>query len=111
MPTAANPTASLPQPRPGQPGRDTSAPEVRRLSSLLEISQALSGTLKLKSAMHHVLETLARHHGAIRGTVTLLQEDGELAVEACDGLEQPGVPATFRVGEGIMGRVVETGRP
>jgi Nif-specific regulatory protein len=111
MPTAAHPTAPLSQPRPGEPRRDTSAPEVRRLSSLLEISQALSGTLKLKSAMHHVLETLARHHGAIRGSVALLQEDGDLAVEACDGLEQPGAPVTFRVGEGIMGRVVETGRP
>ena len=57
--------------RKGAPG-ESQAPEIRRLSSLLEVSQALSGTLNLKSAMHNVLEILARHHGAVRGIVTLL---------------------------------------
>ena len=33
------------------------------------MSQALSGTLNLKSALHRVLEILARHHGAIRSIV------------------------------------------
>ena len=96
--------------RKSAPG-DSQAPEIRRLSSLLEISQALSGTLNLKSAMHHVLEILARHHGAVRGIVTLLHEGGELRVEASDGLEKPGAPVTYRIGEGITGRVVQTGRP
>src|SRR5712691_2512478 len=90
---------------------DTQAPEIRRLSSLLDVSQALSGTLNLKSALHHVLEILARHHGAIRSVVTLLQEDGELRVEASDGLEKPGTTIRYRLGEGITGKVVETGRP
>src|SRR5712691_279432 len=90
---------------------DAQAPEIRRLSSLLEVSQALSGTLNLKSALHHVLEILARHHGAIRGIVTLLQDTGELRVEASDGLEKPGSPVQYKIGEGITGRVVETGRP
>ncbi len=44
--------------------------------------------------MHHVFEILARHHGAIRAVVTLLQENGKLAVEACDGLEPPGALVT-----------------
>ena len=111
MTSAAHPAAALPQPHRSESGRDPSAPEVRRLSSLLEVSQALSGTLNLKSAMHNVLEILAHHHGAIRGIVTLLRDDGELSVEACDGLEQPGARVTYRLGEGITGRVVETGRP
>src|SRR5438876_8195494 len=87
---------------------DTQAPEIRRLSSLLDVSQALSGTLNLKSALHHVLEILARHHGAIRGIVTLLQDANELRVEASDGLEKPGSPVQYKIGEGITGRVVET---
>src|ERR1044071_515663 len=91
------------------PGDTTQAPEIRRLASLLDVSQALSGTLNLKSALHHVLEILARHHGALRGIVTLLQEDGELRVEASDGLEKPGTPVKYRIGEGVTGRVVETG--
>src|SRR6266480_3389044 len=96
--------------RKAAPG-ESQAPEIRRLSSLLEVSQALSGTLNLKSAMHNVLEILARHHGAVRGIVTLLYEGGELRVEASDGLEKPGAPVKYRIGEGITGRVVETGRP
>src|SRR5205814_4906664 len=58
-----------------------------------------------------VLEILARHHSAVRGIITLLGEGGELRVEASDGLEKPGAPVKYRVGEGITGRVVETGRP
>src|SRR5229473_5992321 len=95
------------KPAPG----DTQAPEIRRLSSLLDVSQALSGTLNLKSALHHVLEILARHHGTIRSIVTLLHDGGELCVEASDGLEKPGSAVQYKVGEGITGRVVETGRP
>ena len=110
MTPAAHPAAESP-PHLSESDRGGSAPDVRRLSSLLEISQALSGTLKLKSAMHAVLEILARHHGAVRGLVTLVQEDGQLSVEACDGPAQPGSPLKYRVGEGISGRVVETGHP
>ena len=64
--------------------------EARRLSTLLEVSQALSGTLNLKSALHRVLEILAKHHGAVRSMVTLLRDDGELHVEASDGLDRAG---------------------
>src|SRR5207248_3943215 len=58
--------------RPAPPGADAPAREVRRLSSLLEVSQALSGTLNLKASLHRVLEILARHHGALRSIVSIL---------------------------------------
>src|SRR6266446_9756443 len=90
---------------------DARTRETRRLSTLLEASQALSGTLNLKSALHRVLEILARHHGAIRSIVTLLGEGGELSVEASDGLDRPAQAVQYRMGEGITGRVVETGKP
>ena len=44
---------------------------------MLEVSQALSGTLNLRSALHRVLEILAKHHGYVRSMVTLLQDNGE----------------------------------
>ena len=47
----------------------------------------------------------------MRGIVTLLHEGGELRVEASDGLEKPGAPVKYHVGEGVTGKVVETGRP
>ena len=90
-------------------GNDTR--EARRLATLLEVSQALSGTLNLKSALHRVLEILSKRHGAVRGFVTLLNESGDLVVEAADGIEEPAQSIRYRVGEGITGRVVESGRP
>jgi Nif-specific regulatory protein len=97
--------------RPATSPAAVDARESRRLSTLLEISQALSGTLNLRSALHRVLEILAKHHGYVRSLVTLLQDNGELHVEASDGLDTPAHSVRYRIGEGIVGRVVESGRP
>jgi Nif-specific regulatory protein len=84
--------------------------DARRLSTLLEVSQALSGTLNLKASVQRVLSILARHHGALRGMVTVLR-DGELQVEAAEGFEDRARAVRYRVGEGITGKVVESGKP
>jgi Nif-specific regulatory protein len=86
------------------------ARESRRLSTLLEVSQALSGTLNLRAALHRVLEILAKYHGTVRSMVTLLHEN-ELRVEASDGLDASAHAVRYRLGEGIIGRVVESGKP
>ncbi|HXG91531.1 MAG TPA: sigma 54-interacting transcriptional regulator [Blastocatellia bacterium] len=86
--------------------------DIRKLTTLLEVSQALSGTLNLKAALHHALEILERHHGMIRSVVTLLNEEaGEIHIEAANGLTSDGMRARYRLGEGITGRVVESGKP
>jgi len=85
--------------------------ESRRLSTLLEVSQALSGTLNLRSALHRVLEILAKHHGYVRSMITLLHDNGELHVEASDGIDAPAHAVRYRIGEGIIGKVVESGKP
>jgi Nif-specific regulatory protein len=84
--------------------------DARRLSTLLEVSQALSGTLNLKSSMQRVLQILIRHHGVVRGMVTLLRE-GELHVEAIEGFDDRARNISFKVGEGITGQVVQSGKP
>ncbi len=89
----------------------THARESRRLSTLLEVSQALSGTLNLRSGLHRTLEILAKHHGTVRGLVTLMRDNSELHVEAADGLDAPSHAVRYRVGEGIIGKVVESSRP
>jgi Nif-specific regulatory protein len=43
--------------------------------------------------------------------VTMLRDGGELFVEAADGLDRPAQSVQYRMGEGITGRVVETGKP
>src|SRR5688572_30301702 len=92
------------------PDSSTAARDARRLQTLLEVSQALSGTLNLKAAMQRVLQTLIRHHSVVRGMVTLLR-DGELQVEAVEGFEDRARAIRFKVGEGITGKVVESGKP
>jgi Nif-specific regulatory protein len=86
------------------------AKDARRLSTLLEVSQALSGTLNLKAALQRVLGTLIRHHSVERGMVTLLK-DSELHVEAVEGFEDRARTLRLAVGEGITGKVVESGKP
>ncbi len=97
--------AAKPAPDPSIASRDA-----RRLSTLLEVSQALSGTLNLKSSMQRVLQILIRHHGVVRGMVTLLRE-GELQVEAIEGFDDRARGVSFKVGEGITGQVVQSGKP
>ena len=68
------------------PSADPVTYEIRRLSTLLEASQALSGTLDLKAAVHRVLEILVRHHGALRATAVLEDEQDEgFRVDAVGG--------------------------
>ena len=82
----------------------TAARDARRLSTLLEVSQALSGTLNLKAAMQRVLQILIRHHSVVRGMVTLLR-DGEIHVEAVEGFEDRARATRFKLGEGITASV------
>ncbi len=82
------------------------------LASLLEVSQALTGANELRTALQRVLERLGRYHGVVRGTVTLLDPDtGHLVIEACIGLSAEGRRVRYRIGEGITGRVVQSGKP
>jgi len=97
--------------RPATLDADAPAREAQRLTSLLDVSQALSGTLNLKASLHRVLEILAHHHGAVRGIVSLVDANGELRVEASDGLPESSRGVSYGVGEGITGRVVQSGKP
>jgi Nif-specific regulatory protein len=65
--------------------------ETRRLATLLEISQALSGVLNLKAALHSVLDILERRHQVAGAAVLLADRDSkELHVEVAGGARLPG---------------------
>jgi Nif-specific regulatory protein len=85
--------------------------ESKKLATLLELSQALSGTLNLKHSLHRALEILEQRHGMLRSVVTLLNNDSELYIEASSGITADGQRARYKLGEGITGRVVESGKP
>src|SRR6266540_3063728 len=107
---SGRPTRTSPRPPVTAPA-DGPAREGRRLSTLLEVSQALSGTLNLKASLHRVLEILAHDHSAVRGLVSLLHPDGDLRVEASDGVGDAARTVRYQIGEGITGKVVQSGKP
>jgi transcriptional regulator with GAF, ATPase, and Fis domain len=83
------------------------------LSALVEVSQSLGSTLNLRASLSHVLEVLEKSHGTHSGSVVLRDEEaGDLAVEAAAGRGAEMAARTrYRLGEGITGRVVQSGRP
>jgi len=86
--------------------------DVRKLAMLMEVSQALTGTLNLPAGLYAVLEVLERRCGAVRGAVALLEEDsGLLAVEASLGYPAGRSRVRYRIGEGVTGAVAESGAP
>ena len=86
--------------------------DVRKLAMLMEVSQALTGTLNLPAGLYAVLEVLERRCGAVRGAVALLEEDsGLLVVEASLGYPAGRSRVRYRMGEGVTGAVAESGAP
>ncbi len=94
-------------------GAQEQAEPRQQLTTLLEIAQLLAGTSDLKSALGRVLETLGRYHDMMRGLVLLRErEPDELRIVAAHGVSADGARrVSYRVGEGITGRVAESGKP
>jgi Nif-specific regulatory protein len=90
---------------------DSEHNELKTLATLAELGHVFSGALNLKHSLHRVLEILEQRHGMLRSAVTLLQGDSDLYIEASNGITADGQQARYRVGEGITGRVVESGKP
>ncbi len=85
---------------------------VVELGILLEISQLLLKSSNSKRFLHRVLEILGRRDEFLRSAATLLRPDRqELYIEAASGLTASGRRARYHLGEGITGRVVESGKP
>ena len=86
--------------------------DARKLAMLVEVSQALTGTLNLQAGLYGVLEVLERRCGALRGAIALLEEaSGMLVVEAALGYPRPSGRVRHRVGEGVTGMVAQSGTP
>ena len=94
------------------PPRPTASPRprataIRKLSSLVDISQALSGTLNLRAGLHRALEILERHHAVVFGLVLLTRGEGE---EARAERIASGAKGRVRALEELGKRILETGR-
>ncbi len=87
------------------------ATEIRKLSALLEVSQALGSTLDIRAAVEKVLEILDRELGMRRGAIALPEGNGELTIQYAHGLsEGERKRGRYRLDEGITGKVVSSGK-
>ncbi len=86
---------------------------VKELRALYRVSQAVGASLNLTEAVEPVLRILAEELGMQRGTLALAEPDsGELVIEVAHGLTPAEIRrGRYRVGEGVMGRVLERGEP
>ena len=81
------------------------------ITVLQEISSAIVHERNVDALLDKILEILNRRMGMVRGTFTLLQKD-TLRITASHGLdEEEKSLGCYHLGEGITGRVAETGKP
>ena len=87
--------------------------EVSELALLYEISEILDRSVDLRDELGPVLKVIAKHTGMLRGTISLLNRDmDEIVICAAHGLSPEQLQrGRYRLGEGVVGKVVQTGRP
>ncbi len=87
--------------------------ELSELTLLFNISQILDRSLDLRDELGPLLKTIAQHTGMLRGTITLFdREADDIFIEAAHGLSEAQLErGRYKPGEGIVGRVAQTGRP
>ena len=84
--------------------------EIRKLTSLLDVSLALASPVNLKSAFHRVLEILERYHGTSRSVIALPRDEGRrLFLHASIGIRAPHADAPL--GGSLAQQVFDSGRP
>jgi Nif-specific regulatory protein len=88
------------------------ARHLAQLDTLCSISRVLSEGAGRQDALCYVLGVLDKELGLSRGTITLLTPDSkEVKIEAAHDLsEEKSRSITYRIGEGVTGKVMETGK-
>ncbi len=90
------------------PGREAGI----ELATIYEISKILSSSLDLNKTAREVLGVLSSHLKMQRGMVSLVQPSGELHVVEATGMSAEAASrGKFRKGEGITGKILQTGMP
>ena len=87
--------------------------EVKELRLLFEISRLFDGLKDVGRSLDEALALMTRHTGMVRGAVALVDPDGEnISLTAAVGLQsEEQKRGHYHLGEGITGRVIETGQP
>jgi Nif-specific regulatory protein len=85
--------------------------KIEEITLLYEITKALHEHLDLKKSLYKVLDILSNAMNMLRGTITLLDPlKNEINIEVAHGISRQKVESVkYKIGEGITGRVIETG--
>ncbi len=85
----------------------------QELSAILSVSQVLTSSFDLEENLYRAMETLAKHLEMQRGCVFLLDPfNNQLRIVAAYGLTSEEIKrGKYRIGEGIVGRVIASGSP
>ena len=85
---------------------------IEEITLLYEISKALNEQLDLRKSLYKVLEILSSSMNMVRGTVTILNPlKNEINIEVAHGISKNAMlKVKYKLGEGITGRVIETGK-
>ncbi|RJR19444.1 MAG: GAF domain-containing protein [Desulfobacteraceae bacterium] len=88
-------------------------PKPDEIECLYEITKAIHASLDLRQSLYKVLDLLSDRLGMKRGSITLLNKDtGEIHIEVAHGMSpMEQNRGRYKLGEGITGRVIESGRP
>jgi len=82
------------------------------LAALHAIAKTLAQPWELRDQLEQVLGEMNAHLGMQRGMISLLDRDtGEAWLEVAHDIKLDGVEITYQIGEGITGKVAQTGRP
>jgi Nif-specific regulatory protein len=86
--------------------------KIEDVTLLYEISEALNEHLDLKKSLYKVLDILSSSMDMLRGTITILDPlRNEISIEVAHGLSKSAMQkGKYKLGEGITGRVIETGK-
>lgn len=84
---------------------------ITQLTALYEISKLLSSSLNLRLNLRGVLRVLSEYLDMKRGTVSM-RADNEVSIVAAQGMTEEEIKrGTYKLGEGIIGRVAKLGSP
>ena len=86
---------------------------IEEVTLLYEITKTLNEHLDLKKSLYRALDILSGSMNMVRGTITILNPvSNEINIEVAHGLNRRAMERVkYKLGEGITGRVIETGKP
>ncbi len=91
---------------------DTNKQNIETMQILFEISEVIHSSMDLKESFNHLMKIFVDKMKVSRCALTLLDEaTRDLVIEAAYGLSEEEVErGRYHLGEGITGRVAETGK-